>query len=403
MSKKIVIVGGVAGGATAAARLRRLSETDEIIMYERGEYISFANCGLPYYIGEVITDRKKLLVQTVEGMEKRYGVTIRNLTEVITINREEKTILARNVKTGEQHIQHYDVLILSPGAAPLTPPIPGLKEATNVFTLRNIPDTDRIKAYVDQQKPKHATVIGGGFIGVEMVENLVERGVTVSLVEMNDQVLAPLDIEMASIVHHELRAKGVELILSDGVSTFEDAGHKITLTSGRTIATDLVILGIGVRPESDLARDAGLTLGMRNTIAVNEHLQTSDPSIYAIGDAISVKDWVQGVETYVPLAWPANRQGRMLADIINGKEVSYKGTLGTSVAKVFDLTAATTGNNEKTLKRLGVAYQVVHVHPANHATYYPGASQITLKLVFSKETGQIFGAQAVGRDGVDKR
>ncbi|MFX3623674.1 MAG: CoA-disulfide reductase [Ectobacillus sp.] len=401
--KKIVIVGGVAGGATAAARLRRLSEQDHIVLFERGEYISFANCGLPYYIGEVITERKKLLVQTVEGMSKRFNLDIRNLSEVTKINREEKTVTVKNVATGETYKESYDVLILSPGAKPIQPPIPGIQEAKALFTLRNVPDTDRIKAYVDEQKPKHAVVIGGGFIGVEMVENLRERGMEVTLVEMANQVMAPIDYEMAAIVHQHMQEHGVELVLEDGVQAFANEGTVVRLNSGKEIQTDMIILAIGVQPESTLAKDAGLELGVRGTIRVNETMQTSDPSIYAIGDAIEVKDYVNGTETMIPLAWPANRQGRLVADHINGRNVKYNGTMGTSIAKIFDLTVAATGNNEKTLKRLGIPYAVVHVHPANHATYYPGASQIALKLLFNKETGEIYGAQAVGKDGADKR
>jgi CoA-disulfide reductase len=403
MKKKIVIVGGVAGGATAAARLRRLNEQDEIVLFERGEYISFANCGLPYYIGEVIADRKKLLVQTVEGMSKRFGIDIRNLSEVVSINREHKTVTVKKLRTGETYEEAYDVLILSPGAKPIQPSIPGIEEAKALFTLRNVPDTDKIKAYVDEQKPKRAVVIGGGFIGVEMAENLRERNVEVTLVEMANQVMAPIDYEMAAIVHAHMKEHGVKLILEDGVQAFEEQGRIVRLNSGKEIQTDMIILAIGVQPESTLAKEAGLELGVRGTIKVNERLQTSDPSIYAIGDAIEVKDYINGTETMIPLAWPANRQGRLVADHINGRDIKYKGTLGTSIAKVFDLTVAATGNNEKTLKRLGIPYEVVHVHPANHATYYPGAAQISLKLIFDKETGTIYGAQAVGKDGADKR
>ncbi|MBM7702826.1 CoA-disulfide reductase [Metabacillus iocasae] len=401
--KKILIVGGVAGGASAAARLRRLSEKDHIVMFERGEYISFANCGLPYYIGEVIEERSKLLVQTVEGMSKRFNLDIRNLTEIVRINSDEKTVTARNVTTGEEYDESYDVLILSPGSKPIVPPIPGIHEANALFTLRNVPDTDRIKQYVDNEKPKRAVVIGGGFIGVEMAENLVERGMDVTLVEMANQVMAPMDVEMAQLAHTHMREQGVNLILEDGVQAFEQQGNMVRLTSGKELETDMIILAIGVQPESTLAKEAGLELGLRDTIKVNEHLQTSDSSIYAVGDVIEVKDFVNGFETFVPLAWPANRQGRLVADHIHGKDVRYNGTMGTSIAKIFDLTVAATGNNEKTLKRIGIPYEVVHVHPMNHAGYYPGASQMTLKLIFSKETGEIFGAQAVGKDGVDKR
>ncbi len=401
--KKIVIVGGVAGGATAAARLRRLSEQDKIILFERGEYISFANCGLPYYIGEVIKERSKLLVQTIEGMSKRFRIDIRNLTEIVRINRELKTVTARNLVTGEEYDESYDILLLSPGSKPIVPPIPGIEEADALFTLRNVPDTDKIKKYVDETQPKRAAVIGGGFIGVEMAENLAERGIEVTLVEMANQVMAPIDFEMAQMVHAEMRKQGVQLIFEDGVQLFRNKGKIVRLNSGKEIVTDMIILAIGVQPESSLAKEAGLELGIRGSIKVNKHLQTSDPFIYAVGDAIEVKDYINGFETFVPLAWPANRQGRLAADHINGMNAEYKGTMGTSIAKIFTVTVAATGNNEKTLKRMGVPYEAVHIFPNNHAGYYPGAAQIALKLLFNKETGEIYGAQAVGKDGADKR
>lgn len=403
MSRKIVIVGGVAGGATTAARLRRLSETDEIVMFERGEHISFANCGLPYYIGEKITQRQKLLVQTVEGMSGRYKLDIRNRSEVTRINRAEKTVTVHNLVTGETYEEAYDILVLSPGAKPIKPPIPGIAEAEALFTLRSIPDTDAIKEYVDKKAPRKAVVIGGGFIGVEMAENLRERGLDVALVEMSEQVLAPLDVEMAAIVHDHMRSKGIELILGDGVQAFKEKGKLVTLTSGRELAADMIVLAIGVQPESQLAREAGLELGVRGAIKVNRTLQTSDPSIYAIGDAIEVKDWLTGEPTVVPLAWGANRQGRLVADHINGLPGAYMGALGTAIVKVFDLTVATTGNNEKTLKRLGRPYEAIHIHPGSHAGYYPGAAPIALKLLFEPHTGKILGAQAVSADGADKR
>ncbi|MGF9964374.1 CoA-disulfide reductase [Bacillus rhizoplanae] len=404
MSKKILVVGGVAGGASVAARLRRLSEDDEIIMFERGEYISFANCGLPYYIGGVIQERQKLLVQTVEKMSKRFNLDIRILSEVIKINKEEKTIVVKNVMTNETYEESYDVLILSPGSKPMVPPIPGIETAKALFTLRNVPDTDRMKGYIDENKPRHATVIGGGFIGVEMAENLRERGVDVTLVEMNNQVMPPIDYEMAAYVHEHMTKHGVQLILEDGVDAFEEDGKIIRLKSGTKIHTDMIILSIGVQPESSLAKEAGLELGVRGTIKVNETLQTSDPSIYAIGDAIEVKDFVTETETMIPLASPANRQGRLLADIVHGHAESiYKGTMGTSIAKVFEMTVASTGVNEKVLQRLEIPYEVVHVQANSHAGYYPNAYPILLKLIFNKETGEIYGAQAVGRDGVDKR
>ncbi|WML46926.1 CoA-disulfide reductase [Neobacillus sp. PS3-34] len=403
MAKKIIIVGGVAGGATTAARLRRLDEQAEIIMFERGEYISFANCGLPYYIGGTIADRSKLLVQTVVGMSKKFNLDIRNLSEVIDINREHKTVSVKNLKTGEQYKESFDYLVLSPGASPIKPAIPGIEEAEALFTLRNIPDTDKIKAYTDNHKPKKATVIGGGFIGIEMAENLWDLGIEVTLIEMSDQIMAPIDFEMASILQAHLREKGVNLILKDGVSAFENNGKVVRLNSGQAIDTDMIILAIGVKPENQLAIGVGLQIGERGGIQVNEYLQTEDPSIYAIGDAIEVKDFINGQPTQIPLAWPANRQGRIAADHIHGIKSRYPGTLGTSIAKVFDMTVAATGNNEKTLKRHGIVYEVVHVHPGSHAGYYPGSFPIALKLIFEKESGKIFGAQAVSYDGADKR
>jgi len=403
MNKKIVIIGGVAGGATAAARLRRLDETSHIVLFERGEHISFANCGLPYYIGGVIQNREALLVQTVEGMSKKFNLDIRNRSEVTAIDRERKVIQVHNLNTDETYEESYDVLILSPGAKPMRPPIPGIEEAESLFTLRNIPDTDRIKNYVDHNSPKSAVVIGGGFIGVEMAENLHERGIQVSLIELGNQVMAPLDYEMASMIHQHMADKGMNLILEDGVHHFEAQGKKVVLNSGQTIDADMVILAIGVQPENSLAKDAGLELGIRGTIKVNDKLQTTDPSIYAIGDAIEVTDFINGQPTMIPLAWPANRQGRIVADHIYGRQVRYPGTLGTSIAKIFDLTVAATGNNEKTLRRLGIAYNAIHIHPNSHAGYYPGATPISLKLIFDPKNGRILGAQAVGRDGVDKR
>ncbi|MCA1030732.1 CoA-disulfide reductase [Bacillus timonensis] len=403
MVKKILIVGGVAGGASAAARLRRLDETSTIILFERGEHISFANCGLPYYIGETIKSRKKLFVQTPESMGKRFNLDIRPFNEVIKIDRVNKTVVVRNVRTNEEYKESYDTLILSPGAKPLVPQIPGLENAKNIFTLRNIPDTDRVKQFVDEMIPSNATVIGGGFIGLEMAENLAKRGVKVTLIEMANQVMAPLDYEMAAIVHQHLVDKGVQLILSDGVKSFENEGKTITLSSGKRIDTDLNILSIGVQPENNLAMEANLKLGARGGIIVNDFLQTGDEHIYAIGDAIEVVDYTSGTPAMIPLAGPANRQGRIVANNISGKKERYKGTLGTSIAKVFDLTVATTGINEKQLKQLGKSYEVVHIHPLSHAGYYPGATPLSLKLLFHKESGEIYGAQAVGINGVDKR
>ncbi|MCT4594399.1 MAG: CoA-disulfide reductase [Anaeromicrobium sp.] len=403
MKKRILIVGGVAGGATAAARLRRLDEQSEIIIFERGEYISFANCGLPYYIGDVIKERSSLLVQTIEGMSKKFNLDIRNFSEVESIDRQNKKIKIKNLKSGEVYEEKYDELILSPGASPIKPPIKGIDEAKSLFTLRNMKDTDKIRAYVDENSPKSAVVIGGGFIGVEMAENLHERGVKVSLVEMMNQIMAPLDFEMASILHSHVKENGVDLILKDGVSEFKNNGTKVVLQSGKEIDADMIILAIGVRPENKLAKDAGLHLGDGGGIKVDEYLRTNDKNIYAIGDAIEVIDYVNKKPTMIPLAWPANRQGRLVADNIYGKNRKYNGTLGTSVAKVFHMTASTTGNNEKTLEKLGIKYEVAHIHPKSHAGYYPGALPIAFKLTFNPEDGTIYGAQGVGYDGVEKR
>ncbi|MCJ0932530.1 CoA-disulfide reductase [Virgibacillus halodenitrificans] len=403
MTEKIIIIGGVAGGSTAAARLRRLNEESNIIIFEKGEYISFANCGLPYYIGGTITDRDKLLVQNVKDMSLRYNLDIRIFSEVIKIDRQAKKVFVKNVQSGEIYEETYDKIILSPGARPVVPPIPGIEEAKTLFTLRNMEDTDRIKSFLDESHPRKAVVVGGGFIGLEMAENLHDQGIKVTVVEMSEQVMAPLDKEMAAIIHKHLREKGIDLILGDGVKSIENNGQTILTQNGNKIDTDLILLSIGVRPENELAIQAGLNTGERGGIQVNHKLQTNDPSIYAIGDAIEVNDLTNKQPTMIPLAWPANRQGRLVADIINGKDVQYNGTLGTSIAKVFDYTVASTGNNEKVLKRLGKPYEVIHIHPVSHAGYYPGAVPIALKLVFDKTSGTIYGAQAVGKDSVDKR
>lgn len=403
MSKKVLIVGGVAGGASAAARLRRLNEDFEIIMFEKGEYISFANCGLPYYIGDSIKNRGFLLVQTVEGMKERFNLDVRNLSEVIEIDKNNKKVKVKNHKIGEVYEETYDKLILSPGAMPKIPDIEGIKSCENIFTLRNIADTDKIKSYVDIKKPQKAVVIGGGFIGLEMVENLHERGVEVTLVHSREQVMKPVDYEMASMLHSHLIEKGVKLILKDKPAKFKNNGKKVTLRSGKEIETDMIILSIGVTPESSIAKDAGLEVNERGAIVVNSKMRTSDEDIYAVGDAVQVIDFVNKKPTMIPLAWPANRQGRLVADILSGKDVEYKGTLGSLVAKVFDLTVAATGNNEKTLKEHGIPYEAIHIHPASHAGYYPGATQVSFKMLFNPETGKILGAQGVGEVGIDKR
>ena len=408
--KKILIIGGVAGGATAAARLRRLNEHDQIIMFERDEYISFANCGLPYYIGNVITEREDLLVQTVEGMSQRFNLDIRNFSEVIDINRSENKVSVRKVLTNEIYDESYDVLILSPGAKPIQPPIEGLKESKNLYVLRNIADTDAIYNAIEETQPKTAVVVGGGFIGVEMAENLVERGIEVTIVEKMPQVLAPLDFEMAQLVHQELNEHGVNLVLGDGLLRFSEEGHKIHLESGKVIDTDLIILSIGVVPENTLAKKANVLIGPRGHIVTTSKLEVLDAQsqevvsgFYALGDAIQVKDFISKADTAIALAWPANRQARLVADIINGKDVEYKGSLGTSVLKVFNLTVSSTGNNQRLLDMKKIPYQAIHAHRNNHASYYPNATNISLKLLYHPETLEILGAQAVGEEGTEKR
>jgi len=400
MSKKILIVGGVAGGATAAARLRRLDENSHIVIFERGEYISFANCGLPYYVGGTIREKGDLLVQTVEGLSKRYNLDIRIKTEVLSIDRQNKTVQAKDLATGTVYRENYDYLLLSPGASPIIPPIEGVRNNPKVFTLRTVGDAESIVNCIRQDNAQKAVVVGGGFIGLEMAENLKERNLEVVLVEATNQVQPALDYEMACLLHAHLQQKGVKLILGDSVTKVE--GSKVFLQSGRTVTADLVVLAIGVRPESMLAKEAGLALGQKNTILVNEYLQTSDEHIYAIGDAIEVKHYISGKPVHIPLAGPANRQGRMVADTIYGMRKPYKGTLGTSVAKVFDLTVASTGLNEKTLKSERIDYKMIHIHPNSHAGYYPGATTLSMKMIFTPD-GKILGAQAVGHKGVEKR
>lgn len=402
---KYLVIGGVAGGATAAARLRRMDENADIILFERGKYVSYANCGLPYYIGGVIAERDKLFVQTVEGFTARFNIDIRPEQEVTAIHPKDKTVEVKNLGTGQTYTESYDKLILSPGAEPLRPGIEGIN-SKKIFTLRNVPDTDTIKNYVDQNKPRHAVVVGGGFIGLEMAENLHDLGINIAVVEMANQVMAPLDYSMAAIVHQQLIDKKVDLRLEDGVSHFEETseGILVHLRSGKQIATDLVILSIGVRPETRLAKEAGLAIGSLGGIAVNDYMQTSDPDIYALGDAVEVINPVTGKPALIPLAGPANKQGRIMADnIVFGNRETYKGTIGTSIAKVFDLTVAAAGANAKLLKREGIAYQSSYTHSASHAGYYPGAVPMSIKILFSPEDGKLLGAQIVGFDGVDKR
>lgn len=399
---KIVIVGGVAGGASAAVRLRRLDERAEIIMIERDAYISYANCGLPYYIGGSIQERSKLLVQTPEMMKQRFSIDVRVNSEVMKVDSEKKTVIVRRGE--ELYEESYDYLILSPGAKPIRPPIEGIQHG-KILSLRNIPDTDRLKQLVDTDVVRNVTVVGGGFIGVEMAEVLTERGLNVTLVEAAPHILPPFDGDMVTIAEAEMQQHGVRLILNDSVAAFREAeanSLSVMLKSGSSHQADLVVLAIGVTPETGFLRDSGIELGPKGHIVVNEHLQTNLEGVYAVGDAIEVKDFVSGRAAAIPLAGPANKQGRIAADHICGLPSSYKGSQGTSILKIFDLTAAGTGNNERILKMNGVDYQSVVVHPNSHAGYYPGASTITLKLLFDR-SGVILGAQAFGREGVDKR
>lgn len=404
MGKKVLIVGGVAGGASAAARLRRLDENAQIIMFERGQDVSFANCGLPYYIGGVIDKRNKLLVQTPRSLFQRFNIDVRTLSEVTRVFPKEKQVEVKNLTTQEVYKEGYDFLILSPGAKPFVPDIPGI-DLANVFTVRNVPDSDRIKQYIEMEKPATALVIGGGFIGLEMAENLKERGVAVTIVEMTDQVMGPLDFEMAALVHKHLKKNGISLKLKSRVTALEGDSKvkRVVFENGEQMETDLVILGIGVTPENELAKSAGLSIGPTGGILVDEYLRTSDPSIYAVGDAIQVKHFVTGQDALLPLAGPANKQGRLAADNIAGRPAKYNGTQGTSIARVMGQVVAVTGANEKTLKRLGKDYLCCYLHPASHATYYPGAEDLAFKLIFTPDEGKVLGAQAVGRGGVDKR
>lgn len=400
---KLVIVGGVAGGASAAARARRLSEDAEIVLIERGPDVSFANCGMPYYIGGEITERNKLLVVTPERLRRRYRIDVRTGSSVESLDRAARTVTIRDLATGRLTTESYDKLLLATGAAPLRPPLPGI-DLPGVFTLRHLDDMDRIRAAVDGCC-RETVVVGGGFIGLELVENLVRRGAWATILDVNEQLLPPFDREMAAPLLAELRRHGVTVLLKDSAESFasEQGRLAVRLRSGRTLPADVVILGIGVRPENALAVQAGLEVGPRGGIRVNRHLQTTDPDIYAVGDAIETFDFVTGAATQVPLAGPANRQGRLAADHIFGRPVSYRGTQGTAILRVFDLTAAITGHSEKSLQRQGRAYRKIYVHPAHHAGYYPGAQPMTLKLLFDPQDGRILGAQGVGGAGVDKR
>jgi NADPH-dependent 2,4-dienoyl-CoA reductase/sulfur reductase-like enzyme/rhodanese-related sulfurtransferase len=400
---KLLIVGGVAGGASAAARARRLSEDADIVLFERGPDVSFANCGLPYYVGGEISERDKLLVTTPERLRTRFKLDVRTRSSVEAIDRSAKNIRVHDLVSGREYEEPYDKLILAPGAAPLRPSIPG-SDLRGIFTLRSLQDVDRIKEQVNHGV-KQVVVVGAGFIGLEMVENFVKCGISTTVVEKNDQILTPFDKEMTTPIRETLVAKGVTMLLGQSAESFEQTpdGIVVRLKSGQQLPAQLVILGVGVRPENKLVVDAGLEVGPRGGIRVNEFLQTSDPNIYAVGDAIEVKDFVSGDPIQVPLAGPANRQGRIAADNIFGRSVKYRGTQGTAIIGVFDRTAAITGASEKALRRANRPYRKVYVHPAHHAGYYPGAEQMTLKILFHPETGKLLGAQAVGGAGVDKR
>jgi NADPH-dependent 2,4-dienoyl-CoA reductase/sulfur reductase-like enzyme/rhodanese-related sulfurtransferase len=400
---KVLVVGGVAGGATAAARLRRLDELAEIIVFERGPYVSFANCGLPYHIGGVIEERGALLVATADKLRQQFALDVRTEQEVIAIDRQGKQVTVRKVDTEDTYTESYDKLILAPGARPFVPPVPGAN-LPGVFTLRNMVDMDAIKASVDSRRASSAVIIGGGFVGLEMADNLAHRGLDVTVVEMLDQVMAPLDVEMAALVHQHLRQKNVRLALGDGLKAISSSNGQlaVTLQSGRVALADIVILAVGVRPESDLARAAGLELGPRGHIVVDEALQTSDPDIYAVGDAIQVRHSVTGQPTAIPLAGPANRQARLAAGHIAGRAAVYQGTQGTSIAKVFDITVATTGLNARQLQQQGIAFDSSITESPDHVGYYPGAASMVIKLLYRRDGGHLLGAQVVGVNGVDR-
>jgi len=402
MGKKVLIVGGVAGGASTAARLRRLDEEAEIIMFERGEYISFANCGLPYYIGGAIKERDKLLVQTPEAMKARFNIDVRINSDVVRVDTDNKLVYINSKDKGE-YTEVYDYLVLSPGARPFIPEIPGYNE-DRVFTLRNIPDTDRIKEFIDEKKPSSALVIGGGFIGIEMAENLTEKGIKVTIAEAAPHIMAPFDGDMIAIGEKELEDNGINLVLNNGINHFEqkENGLVTVLENGDKITSDFAVMAIGVKPDTEFLKGSKIELGAKGHIKVNENLQTSLQNVFAAGDAVEVLDYINGQISYVPLAGPANKMGRIIADNISGIKGAYKGTLGTSIIKMFNMTGAAVGNNERTLKRLSIPYKVIYAHPASHATYYPGGDPLSLKLIFNME-GDILGAQIFGYTGVDKR
>jgi len=402
---KVVIIGGGAGGAGAATRLRRLNEKATIILIEKGPYISYANCGLPYYVGNVISDRDDLFIQTPESFRERFRADVRVLHEIVDIDAVNKLLTIEKKETGEIYEESYDKLVLAPGAEPIRPPIPGL-ESDRIFTVRSVRDTDRIKSFISGSKAKTAVVAGGGFIGLEMAENLKHAGLEVTIVEMADQVMAGLDHSMVAEVHHHLVEKGVNLLLNRGITGFKETDREISveLNTGEVLETDIVIWSIGVRPDTKVARKAGLKIGKLGGIRVNPNLQTSDPDIYALGDAIEVVNLVTGKPALIPLAGPANKQARIVANnIVFENQYDYKGSIGTAIAKIFDMTVASAGVSAKGLKREGIPYLSAYVHASSHAGYYPGARPLSLKITFSPENGQLFGAQVIGSEGVDKR
>lgn len=403
--KKVVIVGGVAGGASCAARLRRQREDLEILLLDRGKYVSFANCGLPYYVGEVITEEKKLLVATPALFRDRFNIQVKVDTEVLSIDRTKKELSVKDLAGGKVYTETYDALVLSPGAKPIKPPLPGV-DLPGIFTLRNIPDSRHIREWIREKNVKDALVVGGGFVGLEMTENLVHKGLHVTLLEMSSQAMPPLDPEMAEPVHERLRQRGVDLRLNDGAASFEATSNGLIVKtkSGAQIQTGMVILAIGVRPETTLAKEAGLELGALGGIKVDDEMRTSDPSIFAVGDAVEVKTLPLGVTRLIPLAGPANRQGRIAADVISGKPRQFRGVQSTAVCVFFGLTAAMTGESEKTLKTSGYKnYAAIFLHPGHHVAYYPDAKPIIIKLLFDRTVGKVLGFQAVGEEGVEKR
>jgi NADPH-dependent 2,4-dienoyl-CoA reductase/sulfur reductase-like enzyme/rhodanese-related sulfurtransferase len=420
---KVIIVGGVAGGASCAARLRRLDEKVEILMVERGPYVSYANCGLPYHVSGVIEKESSLLVATEQTFRTQFAIDCRTNFEAISISTENKTVELKNHKTGEVSTEKYDTLVLSPGAAPIRPPLPGI-DLPGIFSVRTVPDARHIREWLDRgtsdrpgmdsytgcqtvTKPKRAVVVGGGFIGLEMVENLVHHGLEVTLVERLNQVMPPLDLEMAGLVGHYLAKHGVRVELNDGVAGFQasaDGSLEVLTSSGKRHPADIVILAIGVRPETALAKAAGLELGQRGGIRVDDQMRTSNPDIFAVGDAVEVKDFVTGQWTLIPLAGPANRQGRIVADVIAGRDASFRGTQGTSICQIFEGTIASTGASEKLLVRLGDKdFEKIYLYPNSHAGYYPGAKMLAIKVLFRKSDGRLLGAQVLGEDGVAKR